>query len=247
MSMPYDYTVNVRRIAENVVDGKRCGRNVRHDSRSLGYRYKTTQPDAPLQTTLIQRYIPILNQGNVGSCTLNAGVGCLGTGKLWLALSVEQRLTLNETGAVYMYSQEERILYGTGYPPTDNGGDGLTAAKVMQQDGYISGYTHCLALNDVLEALSDGNPLSIGINWYDSFDSPSSSGLIDISPDAQVRGGHEIELRGNNVTDQMVFGDNSWGEDWGLKGSLEMSWDTLSRLLSEQGDGTVPTPLAVAA
>lgn len=234
------YVVEARYITETAVEGKRLGRHVRHDSRSLGYRYAGTGD--PLKTTLMQRYIPIFNQGQVGDCTMNAGVGSLGTGKMWLSLTQEQQASLNEQLCVAMYSSEEALLFGSGYPPTDNGGDGLTAAKVMQQDGYISGYTHCLALNDVLEALSNEDPLSLGINWYDSFDQPDSNGIITISPSAQVRGGHEVLARGININDQLIFCDNSWGPQWGLSGSFEMSWDTLAQLLGEQGDGTVPTP-----
>lgn len=234
------YTVYYELIPETFVPGKRLGRHIRHDSRSRGYPYRAVNPTAALKTTLIERYIAILNQGTVGDCTENAGVGACGTGQIYLDLDVEQRNSLNEILAVSMYSDEEVLLGYGPYPPNDDGGDGLAACQVMKTHGLISGYTHCTTLNDVLEAVNDGNQVMIGSNWYDSMDNPTSSGLVSISPNAVVRGGHEYLARGINVESQLVFLDNSWGDEWGLKGSFEYSWDTLDRLLSEQGDGTVP-------
>jgi hypothetical protein len=86
-----------------------------------------------------------------------------------------------------------------------------------------------------------------GINWYDSFDSPDSSGLVAISSGAQVRGGHEIVARGLDTSSTLVYLDNSWGASWGNNGSFSMSWDTLTRLLAEQGDATVPIPATLPA
>jgi hypothetical protein len=242
MSSSDSYTVQIRHIPEHVVPGKRLGRHVRHDSRSLAYRYAAPTL-APLRTNLIERYIPILNQLQTSACTANALTGVCGTGDVYLALNPAQQSGLNEYRALAFYSQEELALGYGPYPPNDNGGDGVTIAGVGKADGYISGYTHTFALNDVLEALSADEAVMIGSNWYDSFDEPSSSGLIEISPSATVRGGHEYLCRGINVADQLVFCDNSWGAEWGLKGSMEMGWDTLARLLSEEGDGTVPTSL----
>lgn len=240
----YDYTINVRRIPEYVVEGNRLGRHVRHDSRSLDYPYRRS--GQPVKDNLIERYIPILNQGSVGDCTENAGVGALGSGPLWNHLDTAQQGQLNEGLSVSMYSDEEVILGYGPYPPNDNGGDGLAACQVMQQRGYISGYTHCLSLDDILAAISDGNPVMIGSNWYDSFDSPDSNGLVSISPNATVRGGHEYLARGVKNEGQLILLDNSWGDSFGVNGSFQYTWDTLARLLSEQGDGTVPTALAVA-
>jgi hypothetical protein len=238
------YTITRDRIPEYPGRG-RLGRHVHHDSRSLAYPY---QPPAgtTIATQLWTRSIPILDQGNVGSCTTNAGVGCLGTAPLYGALPAGVA-PLNETLAVNMYSEEEKDLYGTGYPPEDQGGDGLTTCKIMQRRGFISGYTHCFDLNAMLAALQAG-PVMIGINWYDSFDSPvGSNALLVISPGAQVRGGHELAVRKIDPVAGLIGGDNSWGKLWGDNGSWQMALDTMNRLLAEQGDVTVPLPLSVPA
>jgi hypothetical protein len=81
-------------------------------------------------------------------------------------------------------------------------------------------------------------------NCFDQY----SSGLMQISPGAQVRGGHEPMLRGCDAEAKTVYGDNSWGTSWGIDGgSFAMSWDTLDRLLHEEGDGTVSVPLTAPA
>jgi hypothetical protein len=152
---------------------------------------------------------------------------------------------LNEEFAqTTVYSGAEMIDGDGPFPPNDNGSSGPSAAQVVKNAGYISGYLHCFALTDVLDALEE-YPLTIGANWYDSMDQPDSSGLVTISPSAQVRGGHEFLCRGKDTVKQLLHFDNSWGPDWGVQGSFSMSWATLDRLLHEQGDATVSLPLTV--
>ena len=232
------------RIPEQIVPGKRLGRHYLHDSRSLAYLVPEL-PQAALSAVLWTRNIPILDQGQVGSCTTNAGVGCLGTDPLYGALppgsGADGKPLLDEPLAVNMYSEEEQDLDGSPFPPTDDGGDGTTTCKIMVRRKFSGGFLHCTSIASMQSALQKG-PLMIGINWYDSMDSPSSSGLITISPGAQVRGGHELELRGVDPAAFLFKGDNSWSEGWGDHGSFEIAFATMDRLLSEQGDCTQPLP-----
>lgn len=221
-----------------------CGRNIKHDSRNRAYPHQ--QSGRSLANQLWPRHIGILDQGRVGSCTGEEEVGVLGTGWLWNALSAAQRATLGQPLALKFYSEGETIDGDGPYPPNDNGSSGPSTGQAAKNDGYISGYTHCFALADVLDALQSG-PVGIGSNWYDSMDSPDSSGLVAISSGASVRGGHEYVCRGIDVANQLVHCDNSWGTGFGVNGSFTMSWDTLTRLLAEQGDGTVSLPLSVPA
>ena len=239
------YTTYRNRIEEQVIPGMRLGRHVHHDSRSLLYPYQAS--GIPLKDILLARHIPILDQGDVGSCTGNAETGALGTDPLFGSLPPERQGELNESLALSLYSAAENIDGDGPYPPNDNGSTGLSVCKAAQNAGWISGYTHCLSLNDVLDAISAGHAVILGTNWYDSMDSPDSSGQVTISPGAQVRGGHEYLARGIDTANQLVLLDNSWGTGWGQNGSFAYSWDTLTRLLSEQGDGTVSVPLSQPA
>jgi hypothetical protein len=198
-----------------------------------------------LKTQLWPRHIPILDQGNVGSCTGNEQVGALGTGAIFDALPVGH-VGLDEALALVIYSGAETIDGDGPYPPNDNGSSGPSAAQVAKKMGLISGYLHCFSVGDVLDALETG-PVGIGSNWYDSMDRPDSSGLVAISPNAGIRGAHEYLCRGKDMTRKLVYLDNSWGTSFGTNGSFMYSFDTLARLLAEQGDGTVSLPLSVPA
>ena len=242
--MTTTHTIERGRIEEHVVPGKRLGRHIHHDSRSLSFAYQRSA--VTLQSVLHTRHIPILNQLETSSCTGNAETGALGTGPLYAPLVAAGKTGFTESMALALYSAAETIDGDGPYPPNDNGSCGLSVCKAALNEGLISGYTHCLSLDDVLDALQAG-PVIIGSNWYDSFDTPDGSGLVTISPDASVRGGHEYVMRGVDVDARTVFSDNSWGDGWADKGSFTYSWDTLEQLLSEQGDGTVSVPLTSPA
>jgi hypothetical protein len=234
------HLIYVDRLPEQVMPGRRLGRHVVHDSRSLQYLHQPRDGEVP-QTMLWLRHIPILDQGDVGSCTGNALVGAVGTSPVDDALPATHP-ALDENEALRIYSEAE-VIDGDGpYPPNDYGSSGLSVCKAAQHDGLISGYTWATSVTGMVSALQNG-PVLIGINWYDSFDSPAGDGTIAISAGAQVRGGHELVLRGVDVTARRFKGDNSWGDGWGDHGSFQLTWDTMTRLLDEQGDCAVPLPL----
>jgi hypothetical protein len=241
----------VRHIPEHVVEGKRLGRHVRHDPRSLNYRYPAAAAGA-LASVRHKRQIPVLDQGNLGSCTGNAALGAVGTGALYDALPASPRpsttdAVADESMAVGLYSAATKLdSYAGGYPPTDTGSDGLSVAKACQQAGLISGYQHCTSLNSALAALSK-QPVITGVSWYDSFDQPDSKGLVTITRGAQVRGGHEFVVDELLVAEQLVGFTNSWNESWGVKGRAYMPWGDFDRLLHESGDVTVFVPASQPA
>src|SRR3954451_11647904 len=78
------------------------------------------------------------------------------------------------------------------------------------------------------------------------FDNPDDDGLVESSGD--VRGGHEFEIVGVDLENELFHAVNSWGGGWGKEGSFWFSFDTMSQLLGEDGDctqlfpPTVPSP-----
>ena len=234
------WTVRAQRIEQNHLPGMALGRNVYHDSRNLAYPW-TPREGRVLASQMWTRHGDILDQGEIGSCTGNAETGALECDPCFAALPVPHP-ALDEALAVRIYSAAETIDGDGPYPPNDNGSSGPSAAKAAKNLGLISGYLHCLSLEAVLDALEE-HPVCIGSNWYDSMDQPDSSGLVTVSPGASIRGGHEYLCRGKDTGQQLVFFDNSWGTGWGKNGTFAYSWDTLGRLLGEQGDGTVSLPL----
>jgi len=231
-------TENVRiTIPETtIVPGRRLGRHINHDPRSRNFAF--TAP-TPIVTTTHMRFMPILDQGSVGSCTGNATVGALGTTPLWEVLPA--RTPLTEAEALILYSDATKIDSAVGsYPPDDTGSDGLSVAKVALRRGLISAYAHAFTLQDALSALMTG-PVITGVGWYEGFDSPDANGLVAIS--GNVRGGHEFVVYAVDATAKTVTAANSWGTSYGKEGCFTFSWDTWQRLMDEQGDVTVLLPL----
>jgi hypothetical protein len=241
----------VRRIEEHPPthpSAGRLGRHVRHDPRSLAYRFPA-RSTGTLRSVRHERHIPVLDQGDLGSCTGNAAEGACGTGVLFDAIPAGLPARPSTTNAD---SDEEqaRALYSAatqldGYdgewPPDDTGSDGLSVAKAAQRAGLISGYQHAMSLDAALAALAD-QPVICGISWYDSFDEPDDNGLIRIAKRASVRGGHEFVLDELLVDERLIGATNSWGLGYGKQGRMYIGWDDFGRLLDEQGDVTVFTP-----
>lgn len=220
----------------------RLKRIVHHDSRSKLYPFNTA--GLTIQSVTHNRHIPILDQGELGSCTGNAGVGALATDPFFNTLPGTLKYPLNQVGAVSLYSDAE-VIDGTGpYPPNDEGSCGLSIAKALKNAGLISGYQHTFTVNDALKALTV-TPILVGIPWY--------SGMMKTDFDGRVRitgsfaGGHEIVARQIDAVNQRVWFDNSWGDKWGVKGRFYLTFADFGTLLSRQGDVTILVPNVATA
>lgn len=230
---------------------RRLGRHVEHDSRSRGYALSEDLIPPTYTSAVHQVRIPVLDQGDLGSCTGNAAEAFAGTDLVYEAIptTVKARptgdATADEKQAVALYSAATALDNVRGnYPPTDTGSTGLAVAKAAQKAGLVSGYQHAFSLDTALKALAV-SPLIVGVNWYEGFDNPNSNGLVKIS--GSVRGGHEFLLYGINAEQQVVLARNSWGESFGVGGCFAFSFDDLGRLLDEQGDATLFVPLTAPA
>lgn len=227
-------------IPETIVEGKRLGRHVHHDSRSKDFQvpYKTASPVTKKYT----RQTAILDQGDLGSCTGNASDGVLGTDPFYA--TVQQafpKLKLDEPEAVNIYSLATQLDNYTGtYPPTDTGSDGLSAAKACQQLGLISGYTHALSLDALIQGMQSG-PAIVGTNWLTGMDTPDENGLVHAT--GTVRGGHEYECLELDMENSMLGFANSWGLSFGVQGFFYYSFADFTKLLKADGDATFFVPL----
>lgn len=206
---------------------RRTGRHVEHDEASRSFPARV----AALRTVLHHRHARIFDQGNLGSCTGNAMAGIIGTDPFFRGPG-----HANEVTAISLYEAATRIDGIPGqYPPDDTGSSGLAVAKAARTLGYIDAYWHAFGLDHALGALVLG-PVIIGIPWFDSFDSPGPHGLLELSPAAQVRGGHELEVIGIDVERHQIRIANSWGTSWGDHGYCTMAFDTFGHVLHLQGD-----------
>jgi hypothetical protein len=218
------------------------GRRVNHDPRSLDHPAAVSS----VRSVLWAHTAPVLDQGDLGSCTGNAITQLLNTTKFGHARNVGHHGTgwLTEVEAVRFYSAATMIDDVAGqYPPTDTGSSGLAVVKVGKSLGYFRAYTHAFGFDHFLAAVQL-QPVIVGTTWYDSMYTPDSRGLVRIG--GQPVGGHEYLVLGVDIVRQEVICLNSWGPDWGVKdlyghgGRFRISFSDFKNLLRGYGDVTVP-------
>lgn len=233
----YDYTLKFRKFDPT---DARLGRRVLHDSRSLRFQVQAGDPML-LASVRHKVNIPILDQGNLGSCTGHAGTAVIASEAFWTGGSVVLATTDPHEYAVDLYSAATKIDPWEGqYEPDDTGSDGLSIAKVLRQRELISGYLHATSLNATLTALAK-NVVMVGTSWLTGMYEPDvRTGKLNVT--GSVEGGHEYVLDEIDVERQRVWIRNSWSAQWGIQGRAWMSWADLGKLLADQGDCTVLLP-----
>lgn len=235
------------------------GRHVNHDPQSRRYPFRAAA--ATLAAVYHERHVPIFDQGQLGSCTGNAGLGILATGPYWNDLSVGQqggglaggRYTWDEDGAKQLYSDVTADDDFPGqWPPSDTGSDGLSVGKELVKRGVILGYQHTFDLTSALAALQQF-PLLVGTVWTDRMFYPDALGRIGIS--GPVDGGHEWIVdefvppgyisRGGSVLSTIeacIGGTTSWSAAFGVAGRFYLTTTNFGKLLKQDGDVMVLTP-----
>jgi hypothetical protein len=188
------------------------------------------------------RHIPILDQGDLGSCEGNAEVGCAATGPVYDALP-PLHPDLDEALAVQVYTLATTLDgYPGQMPAEDTGTDSTAANAAAKQMGLIAGYLHCDGLAGLLQALQTG-PVNVAFDWWSTFDTPDADGVITIGAGARIRGGHALCCRQVDTAAGLIWLDNSWTVKWGKAGRCALALPLMDRLLQEGGEAVVPVPL----
>jgi hypothetical protein len=235
-----------RRYAEQQRPGQRLGRHQWLDGRSLAFMVENSAAamSGSLTSQLWDRVLPILDQGDLGSCTGNAGIGALGTqpfldavGRSALGDSIDDPVAAEKL-AVDLYSDATKVDAFPGvYPPVDEGSSGLAICRVLRTSGTIGGYRWARTAHGFLRLLQSG-PVLQGMPWYNAFFHPDDEGFIDGDPrwrSSGLGGGHEVEAIGVELDEDDVFNSaivycNSWGTRWGVDGRFRMRLRTYEQL-----------------
>jgi hypothetical protein len=233
------------KFEEDVKEGMRLGRNLWLDGRSLAFMIENSVEamSGSLASNEWDRALAILDQGDLGSCTGNAGTGALGTEPFYSAVGKEvlpapDDAQAAEEFAVQLYSDATVVdgFPGT-YPPDDTGSSGLAICKVLKSRGTINRFRWARSAYGFIRLLQRG-PVLQGMPWYNAFFDTDSGGFIDSDstwPSSGLAGGHEveavgIELDGTDVFDSVITYANSWGTGWGDAGRFRMRLRTYEQL-----------------
>jgi len=144
------------------------------------------------------------------------------------------RLYERQAKRLYAYATTVDPFEGT-YPPDDTGSSTLGAAKAAKHYGYIESYAHAFGTDQALGALVAGT-IGLGTNWYSTMMTTTEAGELTIGPGARLVGGHAYQAFGIDVENERIWCWQSWGRTWGIKGKFWMSFQTIDRLLSEDGE-----------
>jgi hypothetical protein len=149
---------------EDVHEGTRLGRNMWLDGRSLAHMVENDvhEMGQSLKSCQWERVLTVLDQGQLGSCTGNAGTGALGTQPFYDAvgstvLPDPDDEAAAEQFAVQLYSDATVVDgYPGDYPPDDTGSSGLAICKVLKSRGTIDGYRWARTAYGFLRLLQNG-------------------------------------------------------------------------------------------
>lgn len=193
---------------------------------------------------------PVVDQGNLGSCTSNA----IADGLMWYYLWKHSGEDSVQLSRLYHYFHE-RMMEGT---ITEDSGasirDGMKVAAngvcpeldwkylvenftvtppaSAEQDApkyRISEYHRVTSLLNLKATLAHGQPVAMGIVIYESFESDgvAKDGRVPL-PNPEIEkmlGGHAVLAVGYDDSKELVTVRNSWGDGWGDKGYFYLPYE----------------------
>jgi C1A family cysteine protease len=197
--------------------------------------------------------LPVYDQGELGSCTANAGV----LYRRFLAQRFRRYSAADDDlSRLFLYYQE-RVLDGD--PASDDGAQMRDVFRVLtsigvcleEDDPYIpadfnsagsnntpkeltaaapykiGAYHRVLDVGSAKQCLASGYAIALGFVVYKSFEEISENGIMPLpKPGEEIVGGHAVVIHGYDDArhDGCFTVRNSWGPDWGARGDFFMPY-----------------------
>ena len=209
---------------------RKFGRLVLVDERDKNYPLKAILPTTTERTERYWDSTVFLDQG--------AKPMCVGYG--WAHWVDDPPITHPQLiDPEWIYNEAQKI---DGFPMPHDGSTVRAAAKILQGKSVISNYYWAQSSNDIVMAVLEKGPVTVGTNWYSDMSSPS---IIDglIKPTGQLQGGHCYLINGVDTKKGLLRIKNSWGRLWGKLGEAYISFDDMGKLLAEGGEGCLATEI----
>lgn len=228
----------------------------RFDERSRGYSIRNLVPVGTVRRrNKIWKLGPILDQGREGACvgfgwTAEALANPIGVRLEWMIAPVPH---YPDAFARHIYREAQKIdeWEGEAYEGTSV----LAGAKVMNRVHLLRSYHWAFDIEAVADAVIARGPVVIGIPWYSGmYEAPG--GIL--TPAGYLVGGHCLIVVGyakdggrvktpegnylqNNLGEDALVLQNSWGPDWGIDGLALIRKTDLKNLLADHGEACIPT------
>lgn len=207
----------------------RLGRHLVHDARSRAFPANIGIDPATWRSRTLRVIDPRPNPNQpVGCCTMCAKamqLNTVGNRKVGRVLGLGWALQ------TYEWETANDDIEGA-YPPDDTGSSGLASCKTAVQFGVGGVYRWLFGgVDEVVQAVVNGESISVGTWWYDSMFYPDDSNTIHVS--GRRVGGHQYLVRGYNKAIDRLLVRCWWGYDfrdvWIARGAL-------GDLLADGGD-----------
>jgi hypothetical protein len=187
------------------------------------------------------------NQGAEGAC--------VGFSSSWMMSVLNKRFY----DAHWLWNEAKKIDEWPDTNPGDDNGTSVRAAcDVLRAQGHcriyrsktepcnlqdgIAANRWATNVDEIRTAIASGNPVTLGINWYQDFDDPVKVGnewwIAKDKKLTTIRGGHAICCYGASDKRQAFKLVNSWGLDYPM---VWIPYEVVQRLLNEQGEGCLIT------
>lgn len=235
----------------------------KEDLRDFSYKTAVFKriSELPRLVDLRQGCSPIVDQGNLGSCTANAIASGL---REYMLLGAKLKLVF--LSRLFLYYEERKI---EGTINVDSGASLRDGMKVLNKLGVcpeddqpyiislfrqkpskhayqhakkykIDVYDRVWDLNDLKLAIAENNPVVCGIKVYSSFESEdvARTGKVPMPKSYEpILGGHAVLAVGYDDKKQIVILRNSWGTSWGDKGYFYIPYKVFEYLIMDMWTG----------